>query len=162
MVSASAKLATPARSKLQAASPPRSNKKHIVPLPNGEQQDNDEINLNQSSVGGESSATTAETEGVLAHPSVMSVATDASHLKDSIKIKGVFKPYKGDLFGTNGDTANGLMYLSRMAPRDHYEETVSYSVDKEVSFNIGCRASIAQDRSIEFIGLRLFELCYHR
>ena len=29
-------------------------------------------------------------------------------------IQGIFKPYKGDLFGTNGNKSGGLLYLSRM------------------------------------------------
>ena len=33
-------------------------------------------------------------------------------------IKGLFKPYKGDLFGTNGNKSGGLLYLSRMNVED--------------------------------------------
>jgi hypothetical protein len=29
-------------------------------------------------------------------------------------LQGMFKPYKGDLFGTNGNKSGGLLYLSRM------------------------------------------------
>mmetsp|Transcript_16939 Transcript_16939/g.34865 ORF Transcript_16939/g.34865 Transcript_16939/m.34865 type:complete len:1291 (+) Transcript_16939:79-3951(+) len=51
-------------------------------------------------------------------PNIRGSPGEGGVLGDIPKIKGLFKPYKGDLFGTNGNKSGGLLYLSRMNVED--------------------------------------------
>ena len=44
----------------------------------------------------------------------------------------MFKPYKGDLFGTNGNKSGGLLYLSRMNVEDDPVVKAQSDMEKEV------------------------------